>query len=474
LREELVAEAKTELGLDASQEQIDQYVEQQLDQLSELRDVAVSSTPMPGEQPGLRFMFDTSNRKIFAVETILRDLFPGKLAHNDMSYTPVAMMTGEAATPAVTTQPAGPNQPPATPGTPPQPQENQGSAVSRGDETLLAMADWKDVELALNQDPQEPLQQTPAEEKPPADAVPPADEKSMASTTLKFREKIAHDALASKVQAVLSELEFEAEFELLNADHTPGSSVPFDTWELRLKTDAQAAEQVVENLQEEFAQTPVFPASSNIGGKVAGSTRNQAIYALLASLVLIVAYIWVRFEKVIFGLAAVVALVHDVLISLGAIAVGAYLAQWLGPVAEALMIDPFKIDLTIVAALLTIVGYSLNDTIVVFDRIREVRGKSKVITKEMLNLSVNQTLGRTILTGLTTMFVLIILYFWGGTGIHGFAYCLLIGMIVGTYSSIYVASPILLWLLRPDRQGSQARAEPNFAKSGYLQDRQRA
>jgi SecD/SecF fusion protein len=92
----------------------------------------------------------------------------------------------------------------------------------------------------------------------------------------------------------------------------------------------------------------------------------------------------------------------------------------------------------------------------------------------MLNLSINQTLSRTILTGLTTMFVLIILYFWGGTGIHGFAYCLFIGMIVGTYSSIYVASPILLWLMHPGRGQAKQGGEPKFAKSSYTADRQRA
>ncbi len=268
--------------------------------------------------------------------------------------------------------------------------------------------------------------------------------------------------------------ELEVQYELANADYTAGSNVPFDTWEVSLTTDAESAEQVFKRLEQEFAQTPVFPASSNIGGKVAGSTRNQAIVALLASLVLMVAYIWLRFERVVFGLAAVVALVVDVCIALGALAVSAYLAEWLGPVAEALKIDPFKIDLTIIASLLTIVGYSINDKIVVLDRIREVRGKSKAITKEMLNLSINQTLSRTILTGTTTLFVLLILYFWGGTGIHGFAYCLFIGIIVGTFSSIYVASPILLWLMQPRGQNGKDRNEPNFAKSSYTQDRQRA
>lgn len=491
LRDDLVVEAKTELGNDASQPQIDQHVEQQLDELSELRDVAVSSTAVAGEAAGLRFTFNTSNRKIQAVETILRDLFPGKLAHNSVTSTPVAMVSGGLSTKAQTEsakEPALPATPPVTPSAPEQPKENQGSAVTRRDEHLLALADFRGDELALaqNQEPpaskEEPKPENAAEKPAAPAATTPAtssavstatpDAVQTATTTLKFREKLSHDALSDLLKDALAKAELDAEFELLNLDYTRGSNVPFDTWELRLTADAQAAEQVVQNLKAELEAKPVFPASSNIGGKVAGKTRNDAVIALLASMVLIVAYIWLRFEKLVFGLAAVVALVHDVLISIGALAVSAYLAQWLGPVADALMIDPFKIDLTIVAALLTIVGYSLNDTIVVFDRIREVRGKSKVITRDMLNLSINQTLSRTILTGLTTMFVLIILYVWGGKGIHGFSYTLFVGMIVGTFSSIYVASPILLWLMSPGRNSAQQRGEPNFAKSSY--DRQRS
>ena len=111
-----------------------------------------------------------------------------------------------------------------------------------------------------------------------------------------------------------------------------------------------------------------------------------------------------------------------------------------------LLIEEFKISLPVVAAFLTIIGYSLNDTIVVFDRIREVRGKRPDLTNEMVNTSINQTLGRTILTSLTTFLVVLILYTLGGQGIHGFAFALVVGVIVGTYSSIFVASPALLWM----------------------------
>jgi len=124
------------------------------------------------------------------------------------------------------------------------------------------------------------------------------------------------------------------------------------------------------------------------------------------------------------------------------LAVSAWLVNYFG----FLMIDDFKISLPVVAAFLTIIGYYLNDTIVVFDRIREVRGRSPDLTNEIVNTSINQTLGRTLLTSITTLLVVLILYVFGGAGIHAFAFCLVVGVMVGTYSSIFVASPFLLWM----------------------------
>jgi SecD/SecF fusion protein len=158
----------------------------------------------------------------------------------------------------------------------------------------------------------------------------------------------------------------------------------------------------------------------------------------------IVGYLWLRFQKVTFGLAAVLALVHDVLITLGMIALSAYVVSNIPALAHALQIDAFQISLPIVAAFLTIIGYSLNDTIVIFDRIREVRGKSPQLTAEMINTSINQTLSRTLLTSVTTLLVVVILYFFGGAGIHDFAFSLVVGVIAGTYSTVFVASPALL------------------------------
>src|SRR4029079_15295066 len=112
--------------------------------------------------------------------------------------------------------------------------------------------------------------------------------------------------------------------------------------------------------------------------------------------------------------------------------------------ATFLRVEDFKIDLPAEAALLTLVGYSVSDTIVVFDRIREVRGKNPQLTPQMINDSVNQTLSRTLLASLTVFLVVAVLYFFGGEGVHLFAFVMVIGVIVGTYSSIYIASPLLL------------------------------
>jgi SecD/SecF fusion protein len=107
-----------------------------------------------------------------------------------------------------------------------------------------------------------------------------------------------------------------------------------------------------------------------------------------------------------------------------------------------------EVNLATVAALLTVVGYSINDTIVIFDRIREVKGKSPKLTPEMINTSVNQTLARTILTSLTVFMSVVMLYVFGGEGIHGFAFALVVGVLAGTYSTVFIACPTVLWLNR--------------------------
>lgn len=207
--------------------------------------------------------------------------------------------------------------------------------------------------------------------------------------------------------------------------------------------DRNDATRILSEVKQTMDGQPYFASSSGVGGQVAARAQLQALYAVMASLIGIIGYVWIRFQNVAFGLAAIVALVHDVMVVLGAIAV----SYWLAGVFGFLLMEEFRISLSVVAALLTIIGYSLNDTIVVFDRIREVRGKRTDITKEMINRSISQTLSRTILTSITTLLVVIILYVLGGESIHAFAFALVIGVIVGTYSSIFVASPTLLWLM---------------------------
>jgi SecD/SecF fusion protein len=178
--------------------------------------------------------------------------------------------------------------------------------------------------------------------------------------------------------------------------------------------------------------------------QLAKDTQLRAMYAILASWAAILLYLWFRFGNWTFGMAAVLCLIHDLFFTLGGIAFSHYIHKWWPGLANFLLIQDFKIDLPAVAALLTLVGYSVNDTIVVFDRIREVRGKNPLLTPQMINDSVNQTLSRTLLTAFSVWLVVIVLYVWGGEGIHLFAFVMVIGVIVGTYSSIYIASPLLL------------------------------
>ncbi|WP_339909530.1 protein translocase subunit SecD [Symmachiella dynata] len=204
-------------------------------------------------------------------------------------------------------------------------------------------------------------------------------------------------------------------------------------------------EDALKKVQMDMEENPAFSGVQRFEGRVASDAKFNALYAIGASLIAIIAYIWIRFQRITFGFAAVAALVHDVLCVIGLVALASYINSIFPGV---LGFEDFKINLPMIAALLTIVGYSLNDTIVVFDRIREVRGKNPSLDATMVNTSLNQTLARTLLTSLTTLIVVVILYAVGGEGIHGFAFCLVVGVVVGTYSSIFVASPVLLFLMK--------------------------
>ena len=164
-----------------------------------------------------------------------------------------------------------------------------------------------------------------------------------------------------------------------------------------------------------------------VGPKVSSELIQKGTMAVIIAVMTMLIYIWVRFEWQ-FSLGAVLALIHDVLISIGVFS----LVQ-------------IEFNLSIIAALLTIVGYSMNDTVVVYDRVREnLRKFKKIEMSELLNLSINNTLSRTIMTSMTTLLALFCLYFLGGEIIKGFALAMILGVVVGTYSSIFIAAPLLL------------------------------
>jgi len=169
--------------------------------------------------------------------------------------------------------------------------------------------------------------------------------------------------------------------------------------------------------------------NDNVSGKVSGEFREKAVYALLAAMLAIAIYIWVRFEWQ-FGVGALFALFHDVSLTLGMFA-----------------LFQLEFSLQIIAAILAIIGYSLNDTIVVYDRIRENLKKfRRMPMPELLDLSVNETLARTVMTSLTLLVALMPLLLFGPASLFGLTIAIVMGIFVGTYSSIYMAAPILIWL----------------------------
>jgi preprotein translocase subunit SecF len=172
-----------------------------------------------------------------------------------------------------------------------------------------------------------------------------------------------------------------------------------------------------------------FVSVESVGPKVSGELIQTAVIAVVLAIGAVLVYIWLRFEWQ-FALGAVLALVHDVLLTIG--------------IFSELQI---KFDLAIIAALLTIVGYSLNDTVVVFDRVRENLRKYKQRSlAEVLNLSINETLSRTLMTSVTTLLALLSLFILGGDVIRGFVFAMIWGVIIGTYSSVFIAAAILLYL----------------------------
>jgi len=190
-----------------------------------------------------------------------------------------------------------------------------------------------------------------------------------------------------------------------------------------------------------------LPRVTQIDPSVGAEAKTRALIAIALSLFAIITYIWIRFGNARYGIAAITALVHDVCITLGAVTACTYIATT--SIGEKLLIGDFKIDLAMIAAFLTLIGYSLNDTIVVFDRIRENRKKARINPKIITN-SINQTISRTLLTSFTTFIVVLIMYIFGGEGLRGLTFAIGFGILVGTYSSIAIAAPILLLGVKAD------------------------
>ena len=188
-------------------------------------------------------------------------------------------------------------------------------------------------------------------------------------------------------------------------------------------------ENIKSQLSKDIGNNFNFRRVEKVGPKVSSELLKSGLIAIILSLSAMLFYIWIRFEWQ-FSLGAIVALIHDVVITIGFFSILA-----------------FEINLSIVAAVLTIVGYSMNDTVVIFDRVREnLKKYSSKSISEISNLSINETLSRTIITSSTTLLALLSIFFFGGKILNGFSFAMILGVIFGTYSSIFIANPILIKL----------------------------
>ncbi|MBA1337305.1 MAG: preprotein translocase subunit SecF [Pelagibacterales bacterium] len=196
--------------------------------------------------------------------------------------------------------------------------------------------------------------------------------------------------------------------------------------ETRNSDNSNLIQSINDELSKSLGEVVNFRRVENVGPKVSSELLNAGLLAITLSLAAMLFYIWIRFEWQ-FSLGAIVAIMHDVIITIG---IFSFLA--------------FEVNLSIVAAVLTIVGYSMNDTVVIFDRIREnLRKYSSIPITEISNISINETLSRTLITSITTLLALISIFIFGGEILKGFSFAMIMGVIIGTYSSIFVATPIL-------------------------------
>ena len=200
-------------------------------------------------------------------------------------------------------------------------------------------------------------------------------------------------------------------------------------FEKQNSNDTNFIKQVKNDLSKSIGENFEFRRVENVGPKVSAELLKSGIIAICLSLIAMLFYIWIRFEWQ-FSLGAILALFHDVIITLGIFS-----------------LFSFEINLSIVAAVLTIVGYSMNDTVVIYDRVRENLKKfTNVDIFDLTNVSINETLSRTIITSITTLLALFSIYLFGGAILKGFSLAMILGVFFGTYSSIYIANPILVYL----------------------------
>lgn len=230
----------------------------------------------------------------------------------------------------------------------------------------------------------------------------------------------------------------------------------------KAQADVAALNHILAEARATFESRPSPERLETFDAALAKDTQNKAFYAILASWSAILLYLWFRFGNWTFGLGAVLCLIHDLCFTLGAISLCHYIHDtWIGQLVG---LQDFKIDLASVAALLTLVGYSVNEIIVNYARLREIRGKNPILTHKMINDSVNQTLSRTILTSTTVFLVSFVLYAFGGDGIHLFAFVMAMGVLISTYSSIYIACPLLLILGEGQPKADEKKKQDTLVK----------
>lgn len=281
---------------------------------------------------------------------------------------------------------------------------------------------------------------------------------------VKLEVKIEQSAAPDEISRRINELKFKPgmqnlawySYKVLNTDLAVPEHTKLLNSFVYVSTDPEAAfrqfsedewTQFVDNekgkITASIATESSLPRVTQIDPSVGEESKTRALVAIVLALVAMLIYIWLRFGNVRYGFAAIVTLAHDVAATLGLFAACYYISKT--GFGQAILIGDFKISPEIVAAFLTLVGYSINDKIVIFDRIREHhRHKAVPLTPQLINDSINDTLSRTLLTGTTTMLVLLIMYIFGGKGLRGFNFTMLFGVIIGTYSSIAIGAPMLL------------------------------